>query len=634
MNRFVTLSIACLTGVLLCLSSVHAQNGGTAVGFPQLGGIVILDNDDLDISLQEGFTIEMWVKPGNTNDNSGLRQELARRGLSNQDHSWQLYLEGGKLIFKSQGSSGVYAGEIETASILQTDRWYHIAAGVERGGNSDFSFIYVNGEFVGSGTFALGYVSGPSNDHALVMASSWFSGEIDDIRYWSKHLSAARINQWMHKEVNSLHPDYANMVFNFNCNEGSGMQLNGVQGSISQADLVANPDGVAPSWVNSEVPTVGADPEFQDYLSVSAIWSTKTSAQSGNLHFSAPNISAGNSIIFATTPDYALSREGIQNCSPGAYDARFSHSWRLVKQGGTINLDYLRFDLDPHIGENEYLRAGMMFGNIKDDFSTNTNCPETLQKDGDTYRPSFNFSSSQLQVDYIGVGFILPDPPIRACNDPNGGLQIIFDAALGCEGENSADLIGMSEIGFHSGGTADVTEIWGSPRNWEEEGAVRAYADGSSEFVAYIPDVDAYYGVNGVQRINLLFNQGPSNPGNPWAVTGKDTAEDGNCKDFWLFLEDVTETCAFTSVKTPKSPQPVSVAPNPFSESTTLSFPNPKGQAFSLSLLNPAGQVVRQVQGIQGSEVEILRGNLPAGLYVAVLRSATGQQLQTRLMIR
>lgn len=47
---------------LACASGLSAQNGGTAVDLSNFSnqGIVVSDDDSIDIN--DGFTIEMWVR--------------------------------------------------------------------------------------------------------------------------------------------------------------------------------------------------------------------------------------------------------------------------------------------------------------------------------------------------------------------------------------------------------------------------------------------------------------------------------------------------------------------------------------------------------------------------------------------
>ena len=75
--------------------------------------------------------------------------------------------------------------------------------------------------------------------------------------------------------------------------------------------------------------------------------------------------------------------------------------------------------------------------------------------------------------------------PVSGCNDPAGGIQLIFDDATGC---TPGALAGMTEVGFHSGMNGFMNVI-----DWNASGAVTGANDGNDDFIIYIADVAAYY---------------------------------------------------------------------------------------------------------------------------------------------
>ena len=60
--------------------------------------------------------------------------------------------------------------------------------------------------------------------------------------------------------------------------------------------------------------------------------------------------------------------------------------------------------------------------------------------------------------------------------------------------------------------------------------------------------------------------------------------------------------------------------PNPFSDITRIEFPNPNMSGHRLSVFNLSGRLVREIGGINGSEVFLERENLDPGYYVFELR--------------
>lgn len=70
----------------------------------------------------------------------------------------------------------------------------------------------------------------------------------------------------------------------------------------------------------------------------------------------------------------------------------------------------------------------------------------------------------------------------------------------------------------------------------------------------------------------------------------------------------------------PASGKSISIFPNPFKEKTRIEFSNPDNRDWQLIITDLAGKVVRSENYITGSEFELERGNLPAGIYLIELR--------------
>lgn len=66
---------------------------------------------------------------------------------------------------------------------------------------------------------------------------------------------------------------------------------------------------------------------------------------------------------------------------------------------------------------------------------------------------------------------------------------------------------------------------------------------------------------------------------------------------------------------------PVTVAPNPFGQQTTLSFANDEHAEFELNIYNLHGQLVRTIPSIISNKVVVERSNLSAGTYIFELKS-------------
>lgn len=77
---------------------------------------------------------------------------------------------------------------------------------------------------------------------------------------------------------------------------------------------------------------------------------------------------------------------------------------------------------------------------------------------------------------------------------------------------------------------------------------------------------------------------------------------------------------------------PITVAPNPFSQQTTIRFDNESHDEFELNIYNLHGQLVRHTSAIQGNQAVVEKMNLAAGTYILELKSKKMRALE-RLLI-
>jgi hypothetical protein len=253
-----------------------------------------------------------------------------------------------------------------------------------------------------------------------------------------------------------------------------------------------------------------------------------------------------------------------------------------------------------------------------------------------TYQTARPFATQFYAGTYISLGFKQEQPVIKACNDPRGGIQIEVNHDLACDGKDKTYFDTANEIGFHSGGTADVNVAWGTSVTWNQAEAVTATRNSDKTFVAYIPNVDAYFGVAGVSRINCVFNQGLDEPLNPWGSELKRTNANGDCIDFAILMSDITETCTSTTAISPQLQDQLNlrVFPNPFSQQAKVIFANPRHEFFQAHLTNINGQTVRSYPAFQGEEMTIEKGDLTPGMYLLHLVDPNGNRISARLILR
>ncbi len=64
----------------------------------------------------------------------------------------------------------------------------------------------------------------------------------------------------------------------------------------------------------------------------------------------------------------------------------------------------------------------------------------------------------------------------------------------------------------------------------------------------------------------------------------------------------------------------LNIFPNPFTSKTTIEFSNPNNESYKLIITDVTGKVMKVVENIQTSKVEIEKGNLSSGFYLIELR--------------
>lgn len=178
---------------------------------------------------QRYLTVETWVKLnrhttwggyiGAMEDNGGYEKGWVL-GNHNQKFSFALATTG-----RNDGDG--YMTYLDATSDFVYDEWYHVAATY----NGAMMRLYVNGQLSSSSTEQSGdilYDVLSFFDIGVYHDDNEFfvlDGQMDDIRLWDAVLTASVIQEWMHKEVNATHPNYANLLSYWNLNEINRNQL-------------------------------------------------------------------------------------------------------------------------------------------------------------------------------------------------------------------------------------------------------------------------------------------------------------------------------------------------------------------------------------------------------------------------
>lgn len=154
-------------------------------------------------------TYEAWVYQENQND-GGVFQ-AGKTGTQGEDFS-----------FRSTGTADLWRAQMwgnpdfDVTLTNSFESWHHVAM-VYDGSTVK---IFYDGNQVGQNNVS---INTPLHD---IFLGRWnnarFGGKIDDFRAWDVALPANVIQDWMYKDIDASHPNYANLKGYYQCNEGTG----------------------------------------------------------------------------------------------------------------------------------------------------------------------------------------------------------------------------------------------------------------------------------------------------------------------------------------------------------------------------------------------------------------------------
>ncbi|MHC4527249.1 MAG: SUMF1/EgtB/PvdO family nonheme iron enzyme, partial [Planctomycetota bacterium] len=161
------------------------------------GRIEIPDHDDLDLT--GGFTIELWMKQEDPENNKLLCKH--KSGV-NTDGSWQLEVRTSfPLQMDVYPASGGPRVAVSDPGVLPTGEWVHVAFTYDE--SSDRYEYYVNGLSAGGGTFGIAgliqntirplYFGAQEGDSA----HNVFSGNMDEIQIWNECRTQEQVQEDM-----------------------------------------------------------------------------------------------------------------------------------------------------------------------------------------------------------------------------------------------------------------------------------------------------------------------------------------------------------------------------------------------------------------------------------------------------
>ena len=232
-----------ISNIIIEFSITNSTVGGTTLieGAQTINNLGLFSNDANHITVNSSESIELpttamnnisdevtvsfWI---NGNENVLPQNTTILEGYdANNYRTLNIHFpwSNGRIYWDCGNSGTSSYDRIDKAASLNeyTGDWSHWA--FTKNANTGDLKIYRNGTLWHTGT---GYTR-TIDIESLRLASHangsgyFWNGHIKEFRMFDKELSLTTINEWMYKRINSLHPDYSNLVAHYPFNEGQGI---------------------------------------------------------------------------------------------------------------------------------------------------------------------------------------------------------------------------------------------------------------------------------------------------------------------------------------------------------------------------------------------------------------------------
>ncbi|TDC59715.1 hypothetical protein E1258_17000 [Micromonospora sp. KC207] len=211
-------------------------SAGTALRFNGTSGYVDLGNPAAFQLGGKTYTLEAWISPTAPD---GIILGKFDRGVRGD---WVLTLENGHLVLQQNGAPYL----VKSTRPVGVGRYTHVAAVVDNGQVR----LYLDGEPAGEGSLAANPDSTTKvligADHRYGIPGGFFSGDIDEIRIWSRALNKEELARGRGRR---LVGDEPGLLAYYRFDEGDGTKLHDQTGNGRDGTLVGGP-----TWVTSKAP--------------------------------------------------------------------------------------------------------------------------------------------------------------------------------------------------------------------------------------------------------------------------------------------------------------------------------------------------------------------------------------------
>ncbi|GAB4408958.1 MAG: hypothetical protein OHK0039_12360 [Bacteroidia bacterium] len=218
-------------------SAVRATNTPATSGVYTYGRDHYLSFDGNDaVNLGQGpqitgnapRTIEAWALAETFND-GGLFQ-AGPTGATGQDFSFRTMTVNNVWRFQMWG-----APDFDVTLPGSRGAWHHYAVTLD----GNVARVFYDGVQVGQKIVNVS--TGVSDFWLGRWAGSYFRGQIDEVRVWSKALDAATLLAWKDRSVDASHPDYTDLVAYYKLDEGQGLICADAVGNQTPGQLIGPP---------------------------------------------------------------------------------------------------------------------------------------------------------------------------------------------------------------------------------------------------------------------------------------------------------------------------------------------------------------------------------------------------------
>jgi hypothetical protein len=199
----------------MAFNDVQSQNGLSFDGVDDYVGL----NSTIYSDGVQNFTIECWIKTNSTTaTGSNYHTILGREsGGGANFRNPSIYIKGGELHTDlSDQTSSVRYDVLTTNLDMTANVWYHIA--FVKSGTTQY--LYLNGKLVNTRNAPTG--ANISGNYNLCWNDNYFTGGMDEVRFWSTARTQAQINEYMTRNPKK---NETGLVAYFKMDETSGTTI-------------------------------------------------------------------------------------------------------------------------------------------------------------------------------------------------------------------------------------------------------------------------------------------------------------------------------------------------------------------------------------------------------------------------